>query len=77
MLFRSLTHDLLSQMLGTRRSTVSLSAATLQAAGLISYVHGRVTIHDPVKLLEASCPCYKGLSRMKSDYLPSSGKGAR
>lgn len=73
----ALTHELLAQMLGTRRSTVSLSAGTLQAAGLISYVHGRVTILDSNGLLEAACSCYKGLARLRSEYLPQFGQNVR
>jgi CRP-like cAMP-binding protein len=64
-----LTHDLLAQMLGTRRSTVSLSAGTLQAAGLIRYIHGRLTIINRAGLQSAACSCYDGLQRFKTQYL--------
>jgi CRP-like cAMP-binding protein len=64
-----LTHDLLSLMLGTRRSTVSLSAGTLQTAGLIRYVHGRLTIVDRAGLESAACSCYGGLRRLMTQYL--------
>src|ERR1044071_1602945 len=50
--------DFLSQMLGTRRSTVTVSAGTLQKAGLISYSRGRVTVLDRPLLEEAACDCY-------------------
>jgi CRP-like cAMP-binding protein len=53
-----LTQEFLSQMLGSRRASVSLSAIALHKAGLISYVHGKVTILDRAGLEEASCECY-------------------
>src|SRR5436190_19960749 len=50
-----LTQELLAQMLGTRRSSVTLAAGILQKAGLISYTRGNVTIVDRPKLEEAAC----------------------
>jgi len=41
-----LTHEFLGQMLGVHRPTVSIAAAMLQKAGLISYVRGIITIID-------------------------------
>ncbi|MFL6299651.1 MAG: Crp/Fnr family transcriptional regulator [Terriglobales bacterium] len=54
----TLTHEMLGKMLGTRRSTVSLAAATLQQAGMIEYNRGRITILDRKALERASCTCY-------------------
>jgi len=53
-----LTHELLAQMLGTRRSSVTVAAGILQKAGLISHTRGDVQIIDRPKLEEASCECY-------------------
>lgn len=53
-----LTQEFLGQMLGTRRSTVSLAASLLQKAGMITYTRGNVTILDRGKLEEAACDCY-------------------
>jgi DNA-binding GntR family transcriptional regulator len=44
------TYEFLARMLGARRATVTVSAGLLQAAGLIRYRHGRVTIVDPAGL---------------------------
>jgi Crp-like helix-turn-helix domain len=45
-------------MLGSRRATVTLSAGLLQAAGLIRYRRGRVTIVDRQGLEGVFCECY-------------------
>ncbi len=53
-----LTQEFLSQMLGVRRTTVTLVAQTLQAAGLINYHRGKIAIVDGEGLLKATCECY-------------------
>jgi CRP-like cAMP-binding protein len=53
-----LSHEFLAVMLGVQRPTVSVVAATLQEAGLIRYVHGRVTVVNREGLEAASCECY-------------------
>jgi CRP-like cAMP-binding protein len=52
------TQELLGQMLGARRSTVSVSAGILQRAGLIRYRRGHVTIVDREGLEAVACECY-------------------
>jgi CRP-like cAMP-binding protein len=54
-----LTQEFLSQMLGARRSTVTLVAGTLQRGGLIEYSRGDVKILDRDKLESAACECYR------------------
>jgi CRP-like cAMP-binding protein len=54
----ALTHEFLGYMLGTRRASVSLAAAILQQAGLITYRRGVVTILDRPGLEAAACECY-------------------
>ena len=58
-----LSHEFLSQMLGTRRTTVSLAAHTLQAAGVISYRRAKVKITDRKALEAISCDCYNTVRR--------------
>lgn len=52
------TQASLGQMLGTRRSTISVSAVALQRAGLIRYARGCVTIIDRQGLEALACDCY-------------------
>jgi CRP-like cAMP-binding protein len=54
-----LTQEFLGRMLGVRRSSVSLVAATLQQAGLIRYSRGHIRILNIDGLRDASCECYE------------------
>lgn len=58
-----LTQEFLSQMLGTRRASVSESAAALHDAGAIRYSRGEITIVDRELLKELSCECYGVVQR--------------
>ena len=53
-----LTQEFLAQMLGTRRSSVTVAAGMLQRAGLITHSRGDVKIIDRPKLEDAACECY-------------------
>jgi CRP-like cAMP-binding protein len=55
----ALTQEFLAQMLGVRRTSVTLVARTLQQAGLIKYRRGKVQITDLEGLRETSCECYE------------------
>jgi CRP-like cAMP-binding protein len=53
-----LTQDFLAEMLGVHRPTVTIVARTLQAARLINYSRGVVTILDRTGLERSACECY-------------------
>lgn len=53
----AVTQEMVAELLGLRRTTVTLIAQTLQAAGVIRYRRGIITIVDPVGLQSAACPC--------------------
>jgi CRP-like cAMP-binding protein len=55
------TQELIASMLGTRRATVSVAAAALQSAGLISYTPGSITIQSRSGLRKMACGCYKAM----------------
>jgi CRP-like cAMP-binding protein len=63
-----LTQEFLGQMLGARRSSVSVAASVLQKAGMITYTRGNVTILDKTKLTEAACGCYDIIQRQKTNW---------
>ncbi len=58
----ALTQNLLSQMLGVRRASVSEVANKLQGVGVIEYTRGTVRILDRKRLKALSCECYAALS---------------
>jgi len=53
-----LTHEFLSQMLGARRSSVSIAAGVLSEAGIITYRRGHIQILKRRSLEELACECY-------------------
>ena len=53
-----LTQELLSIMLGVRRSGVTVASAALEQAGLIRHSRGRVIITDRDGLERFGCSCY-------------------
>ncbi|MFT3789176.1 MAG: Crp/Fnr family transcriptional regulator [Tepidisphaeraceae bacterium] len=59
-----ITQELLSQMLGVRRQSVTEAASTLQAAGLISYRRGMIRVLDRAGLELSSCECYAVVKTM-------------
>ena len=63
-----LTQEFLGQMLGTRRSSVSLAAGALQKAGLIKYTRGSVTVVDQRQLSEVACDCYDIIRRQETTW---------
>jgi CRP-like cAMP-binding protein len=53
-----LTQEFLSQMLGVRRTTVTLVACQLEQVGLIQNRRGRILVVDRKGLEDVACECY-------------------
>jgi len=54
----AVTQDGLAHLLGVRRVGVTVAAGVLQAAGLIRYHRGWITVSDRTGLQALSCSCY-------------------
>ena len=54
-----LTQEFLAQMLGVRRTSVSVVAGTLQQAGFIRYSRGNIRLLDVEQLKQGACECYE------------------
>jgi CRP-like cAMP-binding protein len=65
-----ITQEFLAQMLGVRRTTVTLVAQSLQDAGLLRYRRGRIEILDRDALEERACECYEVVRQAIEQYLP-------
>ena len=56
-----LTQEFLGQMLGVRRTSVSVVANTFQQAGFIRYSRGHIRILNLEGLRETTCECYQSV----------------
>jgi hypothetical protein len=70
----SLTQDFLSEMLGVRRTTLTVVAGALQEGGLIRYSRGRVQIVDGSGIEKRACECYAAIRQRTEEGLPQSGE---
>lgn len=64
----SFTQERLANMLGLRRTSITLAARTLQSQRLIKYRRGRIELLDRKGLKAAACECY-GVVRRTFDQV--------
>ena len=65
-----MTQELIANMLGVRREGVTEAAGNLQAAGLIHYSRGHITILNRAGLEKRVCECYSVVKREFDRLLP-------
>ena len=65
-----ITQDLLAEMLGVQRPTITNAARELERAGLIERGRRQVTIRDRQGLVQASCECYQLVRARVAFHLP-------
>jgi CRP-like cAMP-binding protein len=65
-----MTQQLIADMLGVGRVGVTEAAGKLQAAGIIHYSRGRITVLDRPRLERAVCECYHVVKQEYDRLLP-------
>jgi CRP-like cAMP-binding protein len=65
-----ITQNLLAEMLGVQRPTITIAARELERAGLIARGRRQVTILDRQGLAAASCECYQLVRARITFHLP-------
>lgn len=68
-----LTHLFLAQMLGVRRSAVTIAAGDLQRQQLIRYTRGQITVLSRRGLEQVSCECYAAAVNAYDRRMPVPG----
>jgi len=64
------THHFLANVLGVRRSSVTVAAHALQEREIISYTRGEINVLDRHGLEQASCACYSAEIDYYNQLLP-------
>jgi CRP-like cAMP-binding protein len=65
-----MTHELIANMLGVRREGVTEAALKLQAAGVIRYTRGHISVLNRQRLQQRSCECYAVVKNEYDRLLP-------
>ena len=68
-----LTQEFLAEMLGSRRTTVTIAAGDLQRIGIIEYSRGRVKILNRRMLESIACTCYPILKTFQTNLYTMTG----
>lgn len=66
----TITHELISSMLGVRRGGITEAAGNLQHAGLVGCRRGHITVLDRVGLESHTCECYQVVKKEFHRLLP-------
>ena len=71
-----LTQDFLAEMLGVRRTSVTLHAQDLQRRGVIKYRRGKIAIVDRPALESCACECYRTVKALYDELTARSQREA-
>jgi CRP-like cAMP-binding protein len=63
------TQEYLAEMLGVRRTSVTVEAHTLQTAGMIKYSRGKIQILNVEGLQDTACECYRTINHHYAQLL--------
>lgn len=66
----AMTQELIANMMGVRRESVTEAAGNLKAAGAVKLGRGNITVLDRLKLEEKVCECYKAVKNEYDRLLP-------
>ena len=64
-----LTQEVLSHMLGVRRSGVTVAVGILQQAGFVTHSRGQIVVTDPEGLRGVSCECINALEEAYDEFV--------
>jgi CRP-like cAMP-binding protein len=70
-----MTHEVIANMLGVRRQTVTEVARRLEHIGLITHSRGLITILDRAGLIARACECYRVVRKEMERLLPCAYTG--
>jgi CRP-like cAMP-binding protein len=62
------THEMLAQILGSHRPTVTLACKALRDEGLIDYRRAEISVIDRTRLERAACECYSQIRGSLADF---------
>ena len=65
-----ITQNILAEMLGVQRPTITNAVRELERAGLIEQGRGQLTILDRPALTKVSCECYQLVRNRTAFHLP-------
>jgi len=68
-----MSHEFLSDMLGSSRSTMSITAAQLKRDKLIDYTRGTIRILDKTGLEQRACECYWAVEKYLDNFAQYDG----
>jgi CRP-like cAMP-binding protein len=61
----SLTQEVISEMLGVRRTSVTTVAKQFQTAGMLNYKRGHIELIDIEAIRDSACECYEAVNAQK------------